>query len=539
MKTLCTPARAQLPLPGEPGLRRARTLRRLLTSVVVFGVALAGALAASAQPPAEPHAVDRKAADKKPADKKAVEPNLLDGVTIDLPADAQPTPDGGAADAAAVADTTEPATDVRSDAPELHSDPGPLPETPVSDGTLTQPDLADPSLAPPPRGRLAEWLEPLRVSLKHELSYKVASPQRLVNDRSSVRVEYSKLVAPKLYVRLDTKLNLYWFNDHRAKARDADLFREPATREAYLQTSLGKTSVRLGYQILPWGVSEGGAITDEVSPRNTSEFFFVSLEESRIGQPMLTADHFSDLGQWTAFFVPRPSYNKYPDQRSAYDIPGAFDVPRPRARWNAPGDYEYGLRWQRTFGKSDLSLMTASLIDNDYVVRKQRFSMFGLTANVAKQNLLFRAEAALKKPKALFARATNGDGTTIVESDQLDASLGFSYTPGGRSLVYSAEVVWNRLLDWRDGILGRVKNEYSLIGAVGNRFHNDELTLTWLTIYNQTYKSVQSKFLSSYRIDDNSTVYLEVFYPIERDDRSASWPYRDQKQLVIRYQYQF
>ena len=387
-------------------------------------------------------------------------------------------------------------------------------------------------------GRFAELMKSTRISLKHEMSYKFASPKRLVNNRSSVRLEYSELFAEKIFLRLDSMLNFYWGNDHRANARDETLYRDLVTREAYLQTSLGNSSVRLGYQILPWGVSEGGAITDEISPRNASEFFFVSLEESRIGQPMLTTDYFNDMGSWTGFFVPRPAYNKYPDIGSEYDIPGAFDKPEPKGRWDDPDDFEYGLRWKRTFGKSDISLMAASLIDNDYLVRKQRFKMFGLTANIAQDNLLYRAEVALKQPKAYFASTDDG-GTTIVESDQLDASLGFDYSPGGRSLVYSAELVWSRLLDWKEALLGRERDEYGLVGSVSNRYFNDDLTLSWLTIYSRPFTSFQHKFLSSYLIDDNSTVYFELFYPDERDSRSANRAYRDQKQVVFRYQYQF
>jgi len=43
------------------------------------------------------------------------------------------------------------------------------------------------------RSRLDEWLKSLRVSLKHEVLYKFAAPERVVNNRSPVRVEYSCL----------------------------------------------------------------------------------------------------------------------------------------------------------------------------------------------------------------------------------------------------------------------------------------------------------------------------------------------------------
>ncbi len=388
-------------------------------------------------------------------------------------------------------------------------------------------------------GRLSAWLDPLRVSLTHETSFKFAEPKRVVNNRSSVRLEYSKPLASNLYFRLDTKFNLHWGNDHRAKAKDENPFRELVTREAYLQSSFGETSVRVGHQILPWGVSEGGAITDEISPRNNAEFFFISLEESRVGQMMLTMDHFGASGQWSAFFVPRPGYNKYPDIGSEYDIPGAFEKDAPDDDWGNAATYEFGARWKRSFGKSDFSLMAARLIDNDYLVRQQRFQMYGMTANIAIDNLLLRAEVALKQPRAFFANSADGSGVTIVESDQFDSSFGFDYSPGGRQLTYSAELIWSRLLDWEGDILGREQNEYSLVGSVSNRFLNDELTLSWLTIYVRPYTSFQHKFLSSYLIDDNSIVYFEVFYPDERDSRSGTWPYRDQKQFVLRYQYQF
>lgn len=412
---------------------------------------------------------------------------------------------------------------------------GQEPDRPVS----APEDGEDPAGRTADDGMLAAWLDPLRISLKHETSYKFASPKRVVNNRSSVRLEYSKPLTSNLYLRLDTKLNLHWSNDHRAKAKDEGLFRELVTREAYLQSSFGNTSFRLGYQILPWGISEGGAITDEISPRNSSEFFFISLEESRIGQPMLTADHFGGTGQWTAFFVPRPAYNKYPDSGSEYDIAGAFEKNEPDDSWGDTDKYEYGVRWKRSFGKSDLSLMLASLIDNDYLVRQQRFQMYGFSANIAKRNLLFRAEVALKQPRAYFARPAGSSELSIVESDQFDSSFGFDYSPGGRALTYSAEIVWSRLLDWRNHIVGRERDEYSLVGSVSNRFFNNDLTLSWLTIYTKPYTTFQHRFLSSYLIDDNSTVYFELFYPDERDERSGTWPYRDQKQFVIRYQYQF
>ncbi|UXI66005.1 hypothetical protein [Tahibacter amnicola] len=523
-------------VPGCPTPLQTRSMKTVAISLLALGVAF-GACAQSPEPVADQGS------------------DFLEGVVIDPPTETSPAAPAASSDTAPAASLPGQGTDATADLDDLEididsnvdHDGNAIPDAPAprADGERTadgpvalgqEPDGPAPATED---GVLSAWLDPLRVSLKHETSYKFASPKRVVNNRSSVRVEYSKPLTSNLYLRLDTKLNLHQSNDHRAKAKDEDLFRELVTREAYLQNSFGNTSFRIGYQILPWGVSEGGAITDEVSPRNSAEFFFIPLEESRVGQPMLVTDHFGDAGQWTAFFVPKPGYNKYPDRGSEYDIPGAFDKNAPDDDWDNAGTYEFGARWKRSFGKNDISLMAARLIDNDYLVRQQRFRMYGLTANVAIDNLLLRAEVALKQPRAYFARPAGASDVSIVESDQFDSSFGFDYSPGGRALTYSAEVVLSRLLDWRNDIVGRERDEYSLVGSVRNRFFNDDLTLSWLTIYSKPYTRFQHRFLSSYLIDDHSTVYFELFFPQERDERSGTWPYRDQKQFVIRYQYQF
>lgn len=389
-----------------------------------------------------------------------------------------------------------------------------------------------------PASRLPEWLGPLRVTLAHEASFKAESPTAVVNNRSAMRLEYSKLFDDAWFVRLDSKLNLYWGTDHRAEAKDRDVLFETITREAFVQSSFGSTSLRLGYQLLIWGVSEGGAVTDVISPRNLSEFFFVSLDESRIGQPMLTVDNFGRSGHWGFFFIPRPSYNRYPKPGTEYDIPAAFDADKPDDGWRS-ADFEYGLRWKQTFGKSDISLMAASLIDNDYLVRKQRFDMVGMTANVARGNLLTRAELALKRPLAFFSLPAPAADPVIVESDQLDLALGFDYTPGGRSLSFGLEFTRSRMLDWDPSIPGRERDIDALVAIVTNRFLHDDLSVTWMTIHGRPYTTYHHKLLTTYLLDDNASLQFELFYPDERDERSGSYAYRDQKQVFLKYQYQF
>jgi hypothetical protein len=142
-------------------------------------------------------------------------------------------------------------------------------------------------------------LEPMRITLKQEYSYKLGAPEGQINNRSSVRLEYDKFFLNDYYARLDTKLTGYWGSDHRNAAEAYNI----STKEAFLQGSFGNTSIKLGIQTPIWGESEGGAITDVIAPRNFSELFTINLEESRLGQPMLIVDYFTDVGDWSFFLI--------------------------------------------------------------------------------------------------------------------------------------------------------------------------------------------------------------------------------------------
>jgi len=395
----------------------------------------------------------------------------------------------------------------------------------------------------------APGARPLRFTVGHEGSYKTTASRGVVNNRSSLRVELSKFFLDRFFVRLDTKLNAFIGSDHRAQARDEDLAFETLTPEAFIQYSPtgADVSIKLGVQRLIWGESEGGAITDEVSPRNASELFFIPLEEARIGQFMLNVDHFSRWGHWTAFFVPDARFNKLPEHGAEYYVDpfaGAADYD-----YGPDNDgREYGMRWKKTFGKSDISFMAASLVDNDYAYRatgasdtgrmqvsrlEPRFEMAGLAFNYARGNFLMRGEVAYKTPKAF-----NDASLQIVEKDIVDSSFGFTYSMGASNTV-GLELVNRRVLGWTDQIQGVRRDTHSLVLNTTVFFLNDLLSINSLTIYSEPYSSFQQSFRTSYDWSDSVTLGLDVHF-IEVPDRgSGLWRFRDQDQVFLRAAYKF
>ena len=422
--------------------------------------------------------------------------------------------------------------------------PAPQPQEISPEIDLTGP--SEPS-APTAQAPAAASTKALRLTLGHEASFATQEHLDIVNNRSWFRVEYSKLLADRFHIQFDSKLNAYWGSDHRARAENKSTLFETSTPEAYVQYSRpgADTSIKLGVQRLIWGESEAGAITDEISPRNFSELFFIPLEESRLGQFMATVDHFSKNGDWTFFYVPVPRFNELPDPGTEYGFDpfeGRADIEKGDRKF-----HEFGLRWKKTVDRSDISFMAANLVDNDYVYRldgmtggrlavsrlEQRFSMVGTTFNYAKQNFLFKGEVAFKSKKGF-----NDASLNVLERNVLDSSLGLTYALRTPNSI-GVELVNSRVSGWTDQIVGVPRNSTSLVLNANLFFLNDTFSVNWLTIYNRPYTSYQSSLRTSYKWSDALTLSADVHFISVPDQNSGLYRYRDKDQVFVRVQYQF
>ncbi|MBU2510349.1 hypothetical protein KJ966_03390 [bacterium] len=395
---------------------------------------------------------------------------------------------------------------------------------------------------------LSSLLEPIRFTLRHEVSYKTEDPDGINNNRTSFRLEYSKFFLNNFFLQFDSKLSAFWSNDHRAEAENEEALFETSSKEAFLQASFSDTSIKAGVQILIWGESDGGAITDVISPRDYSELFFISLEESRIGQPIVIIDQFSTIGDWSFFFIPDPGFNEYPEKGTAYYYDPFAGLAVYQDVTSDEELFEYGLRWKKTFGKSDVGIMAASLIDNDYAYRldgytnsgkllftkiKQRYTMAGITFNYATGNFLLKGEIGKKLPKAF-----NNGAYQIIEKDVVDTALGLEYSPGG-DYTLSLEAVNNHVIDWNDDIQTVPEDSNSLVVVWSKSFFNEDLSVNWMTSYSEPYTSYMHSLRTSYNWNDNITLFFDAFYPDIKKEESNMWVYRDQKQLVFKLQFQF
>jgi len=393
---------------------------------------------------------------------------------------------------------------------------------------------------------------PMRLGLKYELAYKFTKPDEIKKNRFSFRLEYSKFFFDHFSLQVDTKISTYLKDDHRTRnstfwindnTEKADMSFGGKTKEAYLQASFHKTSIKAGIQTLVWGESDFAAVTDEISPMDYREPLNLNLDELRMGQLMLSFDQYTPFGDLSGFFIPDPKFNEYPKKGTGYyndPFNGSVEYQMEKQDKNL---FEYGIRWKKTFGKSDISLMAASLINNDYASCltnpslitqcKQRYSMAGMTFNYAINNFLVKGEVAMKSPKTF-----NDESFQIVKKNALDASLGVDYSASS-TLTLSMEAVNYHVINWKDKLQGVPRDNYMLLLIMSKQFLNNDLSLNWVTMYNGPYSNFFNLLTTSYNWNDHFTLYFDVLLPVTKNINSGLWIYRDQKQVAFKIQYQF
>jgi hypothetical protein len=386
-------------------------------------------------------------------------------------------------------------------------------------------------------------LQPARFTLKHEHSYKTKEPTQTVNNRSSVRLEYSKFFGTYFYLQLDTKLNAFLESDHRAKAEEKNILYESSTKEAYLQSSFESISLKFGLQVVIWGEADGAAVTDVVAPRDQSELFFVSLEESRISQPMLVIDQFSEIGDWTLFYIPTAGYTKMPEKGTQYDL-GFFDNFTIEADKDLEKNSdEVGIRWKKTFGKSDLALMAASLIENNYqykmnpsgtlIKTKNRYQMLGLTFNYGKGAFLYKGEIAQKSKKVF-----NNTQYELIEKDVFDTAFSTEYSSsGGYTLFFS--LINQRIVGWEAELTGTDEDSGSYIISWSDNYLNEDLSASVMATLNYPNDEKTVTLNVDYKYEDNLKFEVSFLKLEIKNEESQLKEYRDEERLTLKAQYQF
>ncbi len=133
---------------------------------------------------------------------------------------------------------------------------------------------------------------------------------------------------------------------------DTDAF-DANFREFYGDFSLENTDLRIGKQIIRWGVIEGFRITDELNPLDFSEFILRELTDRYIPLWMLKVDHYFEKSTLQFVWIPQLVFHQPAAAGTEFEQfqkPPGLETPT-----KTFGHTELGLRFSKNLAGFDLA----------------------------------------------------------------------------------------------------------------------------------------------------------------------------------------
>lgn len=131
-------------------------------------------------------------------------------------------------------------------------------------------------------------------------------------------------------------------------------------KELYLDVHLAKADLRMGKQIVRWGVVEGARVTDEINPLDLGEFILRDVEDRYIPLWMLKSDFYWGENTLEAIWIPDLKFHKPAPRESEWEQFRLLDgLEKPGSPLDNPirniGNSEIALRLSRLVSGWDLS----------------------------------------------------------------------------------------------------------------------------------------------------------------------------------------
>ena len=393
-----------------------------------------------------------------------------------------------------------------------------------------------------------------KFTLGYEFSYALDLEPDIVTNDAYFRQETQTLMFGDFFLQFDGQFKLMVNSDHRSKAKNRDFLINSSIREFYIQKGFENFNITFGKQIIVWGKADTGIITDVVSPRDNSDFIFIKLEDSRFGQTMLSSTVYTHMGRMFFFIAPKPLTDKEPDEGTRYYIP---DISRDYYILTEQkpdySDVEYGTRLEKSFGKTDLSLMTGHFIANtgmyDFVgidcfslkpvVQKKYhdYKMIGIAGTYTKDSYLFKIETAFKQNYSLQG-INLIDLIYSVEKDILDASVGIEYNANERYML-SVELAHRHIQGNMINLPFDNKRSTSLYTIFSKDFLNQTESFEYIFYYHIQENNAFHQIRLTSDITDNFQMITSMSFFDIKDENSLLWLFKNENRFTVDIKYFF
>jgi len=241
----------------------------------------------------------------------------------------------------------------------------------------------------------------------------------------------------------------------------------------------------------------------------------------------------------------KSEFNETPEQGTRYfKGPEELNINDQESGFN---DNEVGGKWKKVFGKSELALMSASLLQNDGVLVSEggsdvtrvhdRYAFYGIGASHTVDSYLFKADVAFKNGYAL--QAVTGDGRlTDSRHDLLDAALGIEFDANGRYSL-NTELTNRHIFGFEGDLYHQQKDSTGFFLQYDKNFLSDTLAFQY-SYYRQLQDNNEiHKARLDYSFSDHIQLILDYAHFDIREKESFLWEYRDEDRVGAEFMYFF
>lgn len=304
-----------------------------------------------------------------------------------------------------------------------------------------------------------------------------------------------------------------------------DAFVGSELKEVYLDVATSRVDLRLGRQIVRWGLLEGARITDRINPLDFREFLFRDVEDRYIPLWMARLDYYPDWGPWQQaqlllipdlrFHRPAPVGSEWHE----FELPPGVRRPRNgventevaalagfrsgEVSWTASYFYtwdDFPAAFRSIFGVG--GQLTGVSLDARY----ERIQILGLTASRSLWGVILSLEGAYDRGKYLATDPGAVSGNEV-RRDVAHAGLGVDMNLAGVDVSIGG--FQDQVLGWQPFIpVRRAERGGSLLIHEG--YLNERLDARLLILYFHTGNQYVARPEMAYKITDRVKVIMGV-----------------------------
>ncbi|MCG3112902.1 MAG: hypothetical protein MCM46_13880 [Candidatus Manganitrophus sp. SB1] len=306
--------------------------------------------------------------------------------------------------------------------------------------------------------------------------------------------------------------------------------KETELREFYLDLFFPRLDLRIGKQIVRWGVVEGARVTDEVNPLDFQEFILREIQDRYIPLWMIKADFYFDPNTVEILWIPDLEFHKPASVGSEWEqfqvLEGletpsqnlknsewAIKVMRQIGGWDTSLSYfytwdDFPSAFRTVFGLGEFGVSPEVAFNP----RHTRLRIVGTTFSKGIESLVFNGEAAFVHGKMFGTRfgrfnpdpdSDNPDALTLtlgeIQRDYWKYALSVDWRVFGADL--SLQVQQQYILGYQSEIIqDRIDTVWGLF--IRKELFYGRLLLEMLTIYFVNDRELLIRPKATYQLND-------------------------------------